>query len=82
MRESHELAAGRKNNGREGEHACEDAVPGHPQNVVACDVPASPNRGPLGPETKNPCSVQGFSEWAILDSNQGPPPYQSGALTN
>ena len=20
--------------------------------------------------------------WAILDSNQGPPPYQSGALTN
>ena len=21
-------------------------------------------------------------EWAILDSNQGPPPYQSGALTN
>ena len=22
------------------------------------------------------------SEWAILDSNQGPPPYQSGALTN
>jgi len=26
--------------------------------------------------------MQGFSEWAILDSNQGPPPYQSGALTN
>jgi hypothetical protein len=22
------------------------------------------------------------AEWAILDSNQGPPPYQSGALTN
>ena len=21
-------------------------------------------------------------EWAILDSNQGPPPYQSGALTD
>jgi hypothetical protein len=21
-------------------------------------------------------------KWAILDSNQGPPPYQSGALTN
>jgi hypothetical protein len=29
-------------------------------------------------------SVAGFAEgkWAILDSNQGPPPYQSGALTN
>ena len=24
----------------------------------------------------------GMPEWAILDSNQGPPPYQSGALTN
>ena len=22
------------------------------------------------------------SQWAILDSNQGPPPYQSGALTD
>jgi hypothetical protein len=22
------------------------------------------------------------ARWAILDSNQGPPPYQSGALTN
>jgi hypothetical protein len=22
------------------------------------------------------------TQWAILDSNQGPPPYQSGALTN
>jgi hypothetical protein len=21
-------------------------------------------------------------EWAIVDSNHGPPPYQSGALTN
>jgi hypothetical protein len=25
---------------------------------------------------------RGGSGWAILDSNQGPPPYQSGALTN
>jgi len=24
----------------------------------------------------------GSWEWAILDSNQGPPPYQSGALTS
>jgi hypothetical protein len=23
-----------------------------------------------------------FREWAIVDSNHGPPPYQSGALTN
>jgi hypothetical protein len=22
------------------------------------------------------------SQWAIVDSNHGPPPYQSGALTN
>ncbi len=26
--------------------------------------------------------LAGAGEWAILDSNQGPPPYQSGALTN
>ena len=26
--------------------------------------------------------VQGPSKWAIVDSNHGPPPYQSGALTN
>jgi hypothetical protein len=25
---------------------------------------------------------KGTPKWAILDSNQGPPPYQSGALTN
>jgi hypothetical protein len=24
----------------------------------------------------------GNAKWAILDSNQGPPPYQSGALTD
>jgi hypothetical protein len=24
----------------------------------------------------------GTPKWAILDSNQGPPPYQSGALTD
>ena len=24
----------------------------------------------------------GLPQWAILDSNQGPPPYQSGALTD
>jgi hypothetical protein len=26
--------------------------------------------------------VRGLAQWAILDSNQGPPPYQSGALTS
>ena len=31
-----------------------------------------------GPES----TPQPRPEWAILDSNQGPPPYQSGALTN
>ena len=24
----------------------------------------------------------GRAQWAIVDSNHGPPPYQSGALTN
>ena len=33
------------------------------------------------PKAKPPPRA-GVSEWAILDSNQGPPPYQSGALTN
>ena len=32
-------------------------------------------------QNKTPARA-GVSEWAILDSNQGPPPYQSGALTN
>ena len=27
-------------------------------------------------------STSSAGEWAILDSNQGPPPYQSGALTS
>jgi hypothetical protein len=25
---------------------------------------------------------KGLRQWAILDSNQGPPPYQRGALTD
>ena len=29
-----------------------------------------------------PSGVQGPSRWAIVDSNHGPPPYQSGALTD
>jgi hypothetical protein len=40
------------------------------------DLPVSPD--PFhGPFANDP-----LREWAILDSNQGPPPYQSGALTD
>ena len=38
-----------------------------------------------GVQTPAPCclNLQGEPErWAIVDSNHGPPPYQSGALTN
>ena len=41
-----------------------------------------------GRETQNPPNERAESEageagkWAIVDSNHGPPPYQSGALTN
>jgi hypothetical protein len=40
---------------------------------------ASP--GPRSMSTKKGPN-QGLLSWAILDSNQGPPPYQSGALTS
>ena len=49
-------------------------------------LPQGRNKGDLqlgsGSHKTKPPPEQGFSEWAILDSNQGPPPYQSGALTN
>src|SRR6185437_6745075 len=48
---------------------------------------ARPGRGvPAGgrgvPRAHPPASLSEHGEWAILDSNQGPPPYQSGALTS
>ena len=34
------------------------------------------------PESRRRRDIACRKEWAILDSNQGPPPYQSGALTD
>src|SRR6185437_6363772 len=48
----------------------QDGRPGEPR-LRARGHPAAPGSG----------VVRG-SQWAILDSNQGPPPYQSGALTD
>src|SRR5947209_30720 len=45
----------------------------------ARERPLVPARGGGVPP---PNAARPLSEWAILDSNQGPPPYQSGALTN
>jgi hypothetical protein len=41
--------------------------------VMSPETPRTANRASLTP---------GILEWAIVDSNHGPPPYQSGALTN
>src|SRR5262249_2184553 len=43
------------------------------------DVPA---RGRGVPRPHASIAPSGGTKWAILDSNQGPPPYQSGALTS
>ena len=56
------------------DHVEAHAVDGHLLHGARphCTAPSErPNRGWAGTE-----------RWAILDSNQGPPPYQSGALTD
>ena len=42
----------------------------------------APEEGAVGDLVGSPTIWFPTSRWAILDSNQGPPPYQSGALTN
>ena len=47
------------------------------------DTPPRPGLlGPTPHREETAVATAGFVTWAILDSNQGPPPYQSGALTN
>ena len=66
-----------------------------PQSRLGLRLPAGDRdrrRRPLGRpdgrrclrrrEMNEPGRNRGCRRWAILDSNQGPPPYQSGALTN
>ena len=53
---------------------------GQPRAAEVVDIRLSPP----GPE-ETATRVRGDArclKWAILDSNQGPPPYQSGALTS
>ena len=50
---------------------------------AACNVsPRSTHRRRAGERRTEAPRTPGLFSWAILDSNQGPPPYQSGALTS
>ena len=46
------------------------------------DLPDAERGAPDDPAAPSRPGSPGALQWAILDSNQGPPPYQSGALTN
>jgi hypothetical protein len=58
------------------------------EDLTATQVPEghfSPEEAPGSSPTPSPPSstrTNPASEWAIVDSNHGPPPYQSGALTD
>ena len=49
-----------------------------PQLTNACTLGTNPIEVVMAREARR----TSIGEWAIVDSNHGPPPYQSGALTN
>jgi hypothetical protein len=46
------------------------------------NLPVSPDPFPPVRALAELAHVRLLPQWAIVDSNHGPPPYQSGALTN
>ncbi len=60
----------------------DDLEPRSPADFVECSTSADAI-GELERRKGNGAShLEGQCAWAIVDSNHGPPPYQSGALTN